>query len=477
MPRQVRDRQALTYGVWSVVFAVSLASFAWKFGWLPVSVPPEESSETASAEGHSDHDPASHSAPSFDSEPEMPATSQSEPPVLTETESEPDGPLVATRARKSRPANDEPASTDRRSLPFPATTFPPRTTAKTAEGVPGELDIPPGVGADRPRKRTNGIDDLARNTEAPSRGILFTPRGRPRTVDFDAGGLSNEEEERVEQPLPRAPRGRSNIVQVGAETPADDEPKFVERPLGIDDEEIPATPAKKRAVASNDPRIAEVDQLLVSDRLAAHKEMSKIYWKEPELRAELQERIDSNANIIYFSPQPHYMEPYVVNSGDQLQKIAKQYSVPWEYLVRLNKIDPKRIRPNQRLKVIKGPFAALVDLSDFELIVHAHGYYVKRYQVGIGKDNSTPTGKFTVKTKLKNPTYYGPNGVVIDADDTSNPLGERWLDLGDSYGIHGTIEPNSIGKAASRGCIRLAAEDVEELYDLLSEGSEVIIRN
>ncbi|MCC7419784.1 MAG: L,D-transpeptidase family protein [Planctomycetaceae bacterium] len=475
MPRQVRDRQALTYGVWSVVFAVSLAGFAWKFGWLPVQAPPADSPEHVSVDGDSDHSSGHLSSPSFDSESEVAAAaSQSEPPVQTEIESEPVQPLVATRTRRAQAPAEVSAPTDRRALPFPTSTFPPRQAAKSAEGIAPELGIPPGIGADRPRKRTNGIDDLARNAEAPSRGILFTPGNRPRPVEIDAGGVT--EDDPVDRPLPRASGGRGNIVQVGGETPAEGESKFVERPLDIDDEELPPKP-KKRATASNDPRIGEIDQLLVSDRLAAHKEMSKIYWKEPDLRAELQERIDANARVIYFSPQPHYMDPYVVNSGDQLQKIARQYQVPWEYLVRLNKIDPKRIRPNQRLKVIKGPFAALVDLSDFELIVHAHGYYVKRYQVGIGKDGSTPTGKFTVKTKLKNPTYYGPNGVVLDADDPSNPLGERWIDLGDSYGIHGTIEPNSIGKAASRGCIRLAAEDVEEVYDLLSEGSEVIIRN
>jgi lipoprotein-anchoring transpeptidase ErfK/SrfK len=48
--------------------------------------------------------------------------------------------------------------------------------------------------------------------------------------------------------------------------------------------------------------------------------------------------------------------------------------------------------------------------------------------------------------------------------------------LGKSYGIHGTIDPNSIGKAESRGCIRLRNQDVEEVYDMLAVGSEVTIR-
>ena len=130
----------------------------------------------------------------------------------------------------------------------------------------------------------------------------------------------------------------------------------------------------------------------------------------------------------------------------------------------------------QKLKVVKGPFAAIVDLQDFTLTVHLQGYYVKRYDVGIGKDGSSPLGKFSVQNKVENPQYTGPDGRVISGDDPKNPLGERWIDLGDSYGIHGTIDPDSIGKAASRGCIRLRDKDIVEVYDFLVRGSEVVIR-
>src|SRR5690606_10194684 len=141
----------------------------------------------------------------------------------------------------------------------------------------------------------------------------------------------------------------------------------------------------------------------------------------------------------------------------------------------LNRVDPRRVRAGQRLKVIKGPFSAIVDLSDYELTIHAHGYFVTRYPVGIGKDGSSPIGKFAGLEKLVDPTYYGPDGVV-NHDDPANPLGDRWIDIGNSYGIHGTIDPASIGKSESQGCIRLHNDDVEAVYDLLTIGSEVVIR-
>ena len=238
-----------------------------------------------------------------------------------------------------------------------------------------------------------------------------------------------------------------------------------------------APPVLKPAAPALQVDFTEIDGLMqAGDFIAAHRQLSALYWNEPALRETIRERIETTARSIFFSPQPHYMQPYVVQPGDQLQTIAAKYAVPWEFLARLNGIDPRRIRADQKLKVIKGPFSAVVDLSDFELTLHAHGYFVKHYRVGIGKAGTTPLGTFTVNTKLVNPTYYGPDGVVIEADDPANPLGERWIDIGDSYGIHGTIDPQSIGRAESRGCVRMLAEEVAEVYDLLGVGSQVVIR-
>lgn len=210
--------------------------------------------------------------------------------------------------------------------------------------------------------------------------------------------------------------------------------------------------------------------------LAAHRLLSQAYWKHRDWRPELQERLDRSASAIFFQPQPHFVDPHVIEPGERLEAIATKYKVPWEYLSKLNRVDPKRIQAGKRLKVVRGPFSAVVELTDFSLTVHLQGYYVRRFLVGIGKDGASPSGKFSVLNKVVNPQYTDPDGQVIAGDDPSNPLGERWLDLGSSYGIHGTIDPESIGKAASRGCIRLNEADVVAVYDFLSVGSEVVIR-
>ena len=101
------------------------------------------------------------------------------------------------------------------------------------------------------------------------------------------------------------------------------------------------------------------------------------------------------------------MAPYTVQPNEQLRSIARQYNVPWEFLARLNRIDPQRMRSDEQLKVVKGPFSAVIDLSDFTLTIHAHGYYVRRYPVGVGQEGSTPTGRLSVILKESNPKYCG----------------------------------------------------------------------
>jgi len=209
--------------------------------------------------------------------------------------------------------------------------------------------------------------------------------------------------------------------------------------------------------------------------VAAHRELSKLYWERPELRSQLAPRIEQTARRIYFQPQPHYFAEYNVEPGETLQAIAKKYSVSWEYLERLNRIQAPRMKAGQTLKVIKGPFAAVVDLSEYKITVHCHGHYVYKFPVGVGQDGSTPLGTLTVEDKMANPPYDGPEGSFTP-DDPANPVGERWISLGGGYGIHGTVAPDSIGKSESLGCIRMLKADVEIVYDLLTVGSEVVIQ-
>jgi hypothetical protein len=66
---------------------------------------------------------------------------------------------------------------------------------------------------------------------------------------------------------------------------------------------------------------------------------------------------------------------------------------------------------------------------------------------------------------------------VVIPPGPNNPLGPRWVGLSQKgFGIHGTNQPSSVGKAASHGCIRMRNRDIEQFFEMVSVGDAVSIR-
>lgn len=117
----------------------------------------------------------------------------------------------------------------------------------------------------------------------------------------------------------------------------------------------------------------------------------------------------------------------------------------------------------------------VVSLEDRELALLEDGQVKRVYPVAVGKASTpSPVGTFTIVRRVKNPTYSHDGRTVLPGPN--NPVGSRWMGLSlRGYGIHGTNVPNSIGKAASHGCIRMAKADLEELYPQVTVGDTVEI--
>ena len=115
----------------------------------------------------------------------------------------------------------------------------------------------------------------------------------------------------------------------------------------------------------------------------------------------------------------------------------------------------------------------VVSLADRKLALLEGDRVVKIYAVSVGAVVSpSPNGEFRIAQRLTNPTYYKPGLVLGPGKD--NPLGTRWMSLGvRGLGIHGTDRPESIGKNASHGCIRLRNRDIEDLFARVQVGDRV----
>jgi hypothetical protein len=117
----------------------------------------------------------------------------------------------------------------------------------------------------------------------------------------------------------------------------------------------------------------------------------------------------------------------------------------------------------------------VVSLEDRKLALIEDGQVKKIYSVAVGKPSTpSPEGTFTIERRVANPVYQH-KGRTVEAGP-GNPVGSRWMGLSTKgYGIHGTNEPKSLGKAASHGCIRMGKADLEEFYGLVAVGDQVQI--
>jgi LysM repeat protein len=208
----------------------------------------------------------------------------------------------------------------------------------------------------------------------------------------------------------------------------------------------------------------------------------------------LRSKLEGINEDLLFSPKiaagDPLVESYTVVAGDSLERIRKRrdLATDWRLIARVNRMaNVNSLKVGQKLKLVRGPFNVVVHKADHRLDLFAGSpddqdswLFVRSFKVGLGADNGTPLGTFTIKknSKLVNPHWTNPKtGEHFAADDPKNPIGEFWLGwegLGDSkaytgFGLHGTIEPESIGASKSMGCVRMGDQDIALIYELLVE--------
>ncbi len=116
-----------------------------------------------------------------------------------------------------------------------------------------------------------------------------------------------------------------------------------------------------------------------------------------------------------------------------------------------------------------------IDLSDRELHVYRRGELQETYPVAVGKPGlATPTGFFFINQKLRPPSPGGVYGALAIGISAFQPKLPDWVQ-GGPVAIHGTNQPELIGKAVSHGCVRMRDKHVLEVSRLVPAGSPVVI--
>ena len=165
-------------------------------------------------------------------------------------------------------------------------------------------------------------------------------------------------------------------------------------------------------------------------------------------------------------------------------RVARAFGNP--QATRALRAETERVKPRVTRAQLwaRTPVAVTVSRTDRRARLFRRGALVTSYRVAVGQSGyPTPTGRFTVQVMQENPTWNAPDsewagelaGRSIPPGDPRNPLVARWIGFDGAVGFHGTKSLESLGRAASRGCVRMSREDVISLYSRLEVGTPVIV--
>ena len=223
------------------------------------------------------------------------------------------------------------------------------------------------------------------------------------------------------------------------------------------------------------------EQMIKSgDFLGALKTISK-YYDDPRLTREENQNLvswlDPLAGKVIYSVEHHLQDKYYVRQNNSLKMLSVQYKVPAELILNINRqaiVDPKSLVPGTELKMVKGPFHAEVSLSKRRLTLFVQDLYAGSFSIRIGNEPLPKPGEYRVLSKSRvGQDYVDQNNQRIEALAPSNPYGKYHLDLGKGMSIHGA---SSVSDANDqRGCISLNAIDSEDVHNILTTESSVII--
>jgi lipoprotein-anchoring transpeptidase ErfK/SrfK len=181
-----------------------------------------------------------------------------------------------------------------------------------------------------------------------------------------------------------------------------------------------------------------------------------------------------------------------LNYTSPRELLAEKFHIAPALLTRLNPrasfetagtkiVVPNVARKSPEAKVEK----VVVDKSALTVrALDRNGKLISFYPASVGStERPSPSGTRHIHSVVENPTYhYSPKlkfkGVKTQkpfdiAAGPMNPVGSTWIDLGDSYGIHGTPAPESVGKSVSHGCVHLTNWDAHALSKMVHKGTEV----
>lgn len=242
----------------------------------------------------------------------------------------------------------------------------------------------------------------------------------------------------------------------------------------------PLTPPP--AVATPDPRTgssasssafasawADAHDKLAAGRYAEALAGLSVWYDDPSLGLEESQRLEDLlgqlAGTVVYSQQDLLLPPHVVAPRETLDAIAAPLGVSPRLLAKINGVDdPARLVPGEHLKVVRGPFDAVVSISRRRLSLQLAGNYAGSFPVLVGRQFLGRVGGSLPVAEVARDGAAGAASL------------RRSVVLGEGLVIEAVDDPATVSDSVPPSSLVVSVRDLEELLDILGPGSRVLVR-
>jgi len=225
---------------------------------------------------------------------------------------------------------------------------------------------------------------------------------------------------------------------------------------------------------------ADAHDKLAAGRYAEALGVLSTWHDDPSLGLEESQRLEDLlgqlAGTVIYSQQDLLLPPHVVETGETLLSIAAPLAVPWQLLAKINGVaDPAKLVAGESLKLVRGPFDAVVSVSRRRLSLRVGGNYAGTFPVVVGRRLRDRMGSaFPVVAADRPEQPTDPSGAVQAAWSQSAP---RAITLSEGLAIEGVPDPSTLTEDTIPGTSLVVSDrDLADLADILGPGSRVIVR-
>lgn len=222
---------------------------------------------------------------------------------------------------------------------------------------------------------------------------------------------------------------------------------------------------------------ADAHNKLEAGRYAEALAILSVWYDDASLSAEegrqLETLLGQLAGTVIYSTQDMLLPPHITAPGETLESIASPLNVPWKLLAKINGVGPEGPLPGQAIKVVRGPFDAVVSVSRRRLSLQVGGRYAGSFAAAIGSGFATRSGSSVQFIEVQRASSEPAAATVpVAYQSTARPA----IVLSDGLRIEPAAEPGFVASSPADQVLLVSIADFADLADILGPGSQLLVR-